>query len=85
MPSLGQQHPHAAVPNFSYALFRWTVAIAMTRQNELPLHGPAQRAALALVPVFDMCNHEPDGRVRARPAQPRLGAAADARADHRAL
>jgi len=33
----------------------------MTRQNRLPLDGPNKPPVLALVPVFDMCNHTTEG------------------------
>ena len=40
----------------SYANFEWAVAVVMTRQNALPIRDPPP---LALVPLWDMCNHEP--------------------------
>jgi SET domain len=42
---------------FSFANFEWAVSVAMTRQNELPSAIPGLPPALALVPVWDMCNH----------------------------
>jgi protein-histidine N-methyltransferase len=46
-----------SVDNFSYSNFEWAVSVVMTRQNRLPSAGPGRPPALALVPVWDMCNH----------------------------
>lgn len=53
--------PALTVENFSYANFEWAISVVMTRQNALPssanaLGGPQ---TLALVPIWDMCNHAP--------------------------
>lgn len=47
-----------ALDAFSYANFEWATAVVMTRQNQLlaPRGAPP---VLALVPVWDMCNHAP--------------------------
>lgn len=44
---------------FSYSNFEWAVSVVMTRQNQLPSALPGHPPALALVPVWDMCNHAP--------------------------
>lgn len=49
---------------FTYADYRWAVSTVMTRQNKVPIFGPEGPAAgpptwaLALVPFWDMINHE---------------------------
>lgn len=45
------------VEMFSYDNFEWAVSVVMTRQNQFPSAVPGQPSALALVPVWDMCNH----------------------------
>ena len=51
------------VPGLTFARFRWALAATITRQNEVPLSafGQAAGACLALIPVWDMCNHAPAG------------------------
>lgn len=39
---------------FSYVNYVWAISVVMTRQNALPIGNPPP---LALVPVWDMCNH----------------------------
>ena len=54
-------------PRFTWAAFRWAQACCMSRQNQLPslpsAPRPAARAAattcMALLPIFDMLNHDP--------------------------
>uniref|UniRef100_A0A7S2RJB8 protein-histidine N-methyltransferase n=1 Tax=Mucochytrium quahogii TaxID=96639 RepID=A0A7S2RJB8_9STRA len=41
---------------FTFEQFRWALCIAMTRQNPLPTKTGAN--GLALIPLFDMCNHK---------------------------
>lgn len=47
---------------FTFAAFRWAVAVVMTRQNNIPIienEGKnSHRTAVALIPVFDMPNHK---------------------------
>ena len=45
-----------ARPLFSLSLFRWALATAITRQNEVPAAAAAD-STLALIPLWDMCNH----------------------------
>lgn len=45
------------VGGFSFGNFEWAVSVVMTRQNQLPPAGPDRPPVLALVPVWDMCNH----------------------------
>ncbi|XP_074594668.1 SET domain containing 3 [Brevipalpus obovatus] len=40
--------------NFCFNLYRWAVSSVMTRQNVLPSPQPKT----ALIPMWDMCNHE---------------------------
>lgn len=59
----GQHFPVVAAsgdgarPLFTLALFRWALATAITRQNEVPAALGA--TTLALIPLWDMCNHHP--------------------------
>lgn len=48
--------PALPAARFTYANFVWAVSVVMTRQNSLPTRQPA---VLALIPVWDMCNHAP--------------------------
>lgn len=48
----------ASMPKLNYATFAWALQIAMTRQNPVPLEGNPAQHGLALIPVFDMCNHD---------------------------
>jgi hypothetical protein len=44
----------------SYEQFAWSVCVVNSRQNPLP--SPQGRSnKVALIPAFDMCNHDPDG------------------------
>jgi len=45
-------------PTFSYQRFLWALGLVMTRQNPLPLADDPSTMGLAMIPVFDMCNHE---------------------------
>lgn len=50
----------------TWPLFRWALGAVLTRQNEVPLAGAAgegPQRTLALVPLFDLMNHEASGRV----------------------
>lgn len=47
--------PAIPVAEFSFARYMWAVSVVMTRQNEIP----TDPRSLALVPVWDMCNHSP--------------------------
>lgn len=47
--------PCLPVVEFSFARYMWAVSVVMTRQNEIP----TEPRSLALVPVWDMCNHSP--------------------------
>ena len=60
---------------FTYQLYRWTVGVVETRQNEIPACAPdrgeaaaaaapsatSSRTALSLIPMWDMCNHSTTG------------------------
>ncbi|GBG27738.1 Histone-lysine N-methyltransferase setd3 [Hondaea fermentalgiana] len=48
----------ASMPKLNYGLFLWALEIAMTRQNPVPLEADPSQHGLALIPVFDMCNHD---------------------------
>ena len=41
---------------FYYEDFVWAVCSVMSRQNEIPLKD-GKSSALALIPLWDMCNH----------------------------
>lgn len=42
----------------TYELFRWAVSTVMTRQNLVPSEAdPTKANTLALIPLWDMCNH----------------------------
>jgi hypothetical protein len=44
---------------FTWETFQWAMAVVLTRQNRLPTRpGNAAEGELALMPVFDMINHE---------------------------
>lgn len=45
---------------FNFVQFRWAVSMVMMRQNRVPLsvEGGGMEHAMALVPLFDMFNHE---------------------------
>jgi hypothetical protein len=50
-------------PHFTWAAYRWAVAIVMSRQNPLPsVTNPSgdSRGIPSLSPLFDMCNHASD-------------------------
>jgi SET domain len=49
--------PALPIQRFTYRNFEWAVSVVMTRQNALPSSVPTQPANIALVPVWDMCNH----------------------------
>jgi SET domain len=42
---------------FTYRNFEWAISVVMTRQNSLVSDGSGQSPLLALVPVWDLCNH----------------------------
>ena len=42
---------------FCYRDFCWAVASVTTRQNKVPLKGDDGSHDLALIPLWDMCNH----------------------------
>lgn len=48
--------PEFPVSIFSVNNYIWAVSVAMTRQNAIPVRSPPP---LALIPVWDMCNHQP--------------------------
>ena len=35
----------------------WSLSVVLTRQNQIPVAGESQGMELALIPVWDMCNH----------------------------
>ncbi len=49
------QLPCLPVVEFSFNRYMWAVSVVMTRQNEIP----TDPRSLALVPVWDLCNHSP--------------------------
>ncbi|XP_029317108.1 LOW QUALITY PROTEIN: actin-histidine N-methyltransferase-like [Cottoperca gobio] len=57
---LVQTHPAASkLPlkdSFTFDDYRWAVSSVMTRQNQIPTED-GSRITLALIPVWDMCNH----------------------------
>jgi SET domain len=53
------QCPALPIRRFTYGNFEWAVSVIMTRQNALPSSVPNGPATIALVPVWDMCNHAP--------------------------
>lgn len=44
--------------NFTYENFEWAISVVMTRQNQIPSPSKGTLPSIALVPVWDMCNHE---------------------------
>jgi len=51
-------HLNSTRPLFSLSLFRWALATAITRQNEVPAAARTNSGStLALIPLWDMCNH----------------------------
>ena len=42
---------------FRYRDFCWAVSSVTTRQNKIPLKGDSGSHDLALIPLWDMCNH----------------------------
>ena len=44
--------------------FRWAVSTVMTRQNQIPCDGNPSQSCMALIPLWDMCNHT-EGQVSA--------------------
>uniref|UniRef100_A0AAY3ZVM4 protein-histidine N-methyltransferase n=1 Tax=Denticeps clupeoides TaxID=299321 RepID=A0AAY3ZVM4_9TELE len=55
-----QTHPNASkLPlkdAFTFDDYRWAVSSVMTRQNQIPTED-GSRVTLALIPLWDMCNH----------------------------
>jgi len=47
----------SAFKHFNFRLFTWALSVAMSRQNPLPLKEDPAQKTLALMPLFDMCNH----------------------------
>jgi len=52
--------------NLTLSMFTWALCITMTRQNRIPVSSTKSANSrsnvtqeLALIPVFDMCNHQP--------------------------
>lgn len=57
-----QQSPSIlCAKGFFYLDFIWVVSCVMSRQNQIPSNS-GQAAALALIPLWDMCNHS-DGQI----------------------
>ena len=44
---------------FYYDDFVWAVSAVMSRQNEIPHEREETQSKLALIPLWDMCNHWP--------------------------
>uniref|UniRef100_A0A8D0RQ85 protein-histidine N-methyltransferase n=1 Tax=Sus scrofa TaxID=9823 RepID=A0A8D0RQ85_PIG len=67
-----QTHPQAhKLPlkeSFTYEDYRWAVSSVMTRQNQIPTED-GSRVTLALIPLWDMCNHT-NGLVRTASGSP---------------
>ena len=61
--------PSLPVAEFSWARYVWAVSVVMTRQNELPTNP----RALALVPVWDLCNHSPGKHTTSVAVNPETG------------
>ena len=40
----------------------WACSTVMTRQNSVPCHSDNKQRTMALIPLWDMCNHQ-DGIV----------------------
>jgi hypothetical protein len=51
--------PALPFERFTYKNFEWAISVVMTRQNSLVSDGSGQSSLLALVPVWDLCNHAP--------------------------
>ena len=50
---------------FHLSDFMWAVGCVMSRQNKLPCQGSPEKTTMALIPLWDMANHE-NGRVGVR-------------------
>jgi hypothetical protein len=48
---------------FTWQSFRWAVSILMTRQNAIPSLFDSKNPVMALIPLWDFCNHT-HGKVR---------------------
>ncbi|KAM4666304.1 actin-histidine N-methyltransferase isoform 4-T7 [Amazona ochrocephala] len=55
--------------SFTYDDYRWAVSSVMTRQNQIPTED-GSRVTLALIPLWDMCNHT-NGLVFISPSDPK--------------
>uniref|UniRef100_A0A8B9FPZ0 protein-histidine N-methyltransferase n=1 Tax=Amazona collaria TaxID=241587 RepID=A0A8B9FPZ0_9PSIT len=55
--------------SFTYDDYRWAVSSVMTRQNQIPTED-GSRVTLALIPLWDMCNHT-NGLVFIFPSDPK--------------
>lgn len=47
--------------HFTFQLYRWALSTVMTRQNQIPSDSKSASVNLALIPLWDMCNHQ-DGK-----------------------
>jgi len=45
------------IKDFCYDDYRWAVSSVMTRQNQVPSIESTENRSLALIPLWDMCNH----------------------------
>lgn len=61
--------PSLPAAQFSWSRYIWAVSVVMTRQNELPTNP----RALALVPVWDLCNHSPGKHTTSVALNPETG------------
>eukprot|EP00300_Choanocystis_sp_HF-7_P038609 c5574_g1_i1.p1 GENE.c5574_g1_i1~~c5574_g1_i1.p1 ORF type:complete len:531 (+),score=115.51 c5574_g1_i1:56-1648(+) len=70
-----------AANRFSWANWAWASSAVVSRQNSIPLVLPGATETstqLALIPVWDMCNHEPSGEITSFYDVSREGVAAQA-------
>lgn len=44
--------------SLTYELFRWAMSTVMTRQNLVPSEAGSKKDTLALIPLWDLCNHK---------------------------
>lgn len=57
------------VKEFSFTRYLWAVSVVMTRQNEIP----TDPRSLALVPIWDLCNHAPGTHTTSVALSPETG------------
>lgn len=57
MQATGEESLPLFKSGFSYDDFIWAVSCVMSRQNEIPSKASLLSPTLALIPLWDLCNH----------------------------